>query len=209
MENKTYYKLTDQNCATYRGYQWVPGEWRMTDGSGELCGPGWLHGYHHPLLAAFLNPIHANIMNPRLWAVETDGLFRDDNGLKFGTTKMRLVEELEMPEVTTTQRVAFAILCAKEVCRDAAWNSWADRWLSGEDRSVESAYATIYAAWKAASAARAASAASAAWKAAFNAAYYAAWKAASNAAYSALDAAQDTNGKLDLIAIAQKAMQYK
>ena len=203
MENKRYYKLTDQNCATYGGYQWVPGEWRMTDGSGELCGPGWLHGYHHPLLAAFLNPIHARIKYPRLWAVETDGEIRDDNGLKFGTTKMRLVEELAMPEVTTTQRVAFAILCAKEVCRDAAWNDWADKWLSGEDRSVESAYATIYAACYAAMAAF-----NAAWAAYFaaSAAYAADYTMIyCNAAYAAHYVA---NGKIDLIAIAQKAMQY-
>jgi hypothetical protein len=32
-------------------------------------------------------------------------------------------------------------LCAKKVYKGVAWNLWADKWLSGEDRSKSAAYA--------------------------------------------------------------------
>ncbi len=44
-----------------------------------------------------------------------------------------------LPRVTTEQRVKFAILCAKAVYKDEAFNLWADGWLSGDDRTLESA----------------------------------------------------------------------
>lgn len=44
-----------------------------------------------------------------------------------------------MTNTTLTQKVAYAILCVKEVFHDQTWNAWADRWLSGEDRSEPSA----------------------------------------------------------------------
>ena len=101
-----------------------------------------------------------------------------------------------MPEVTSTQKIAFGILCAKEVCENEAWNEWADKWLSGEDRTKESAAvdaAAYYAATAAAYAARdgayyaARAAAYAATAAAYaaRAAAYAAWAAADTSVDSA------------------------
>lgn len=48
-----------------------------------------------------------------------------------------------LPRVTIEQRVKFAILCAKAVYRDESFNLWADRWLSAEDRTLESAELTV------------------------------------------------------------------
>ena len=48
-----------------------------------------------------------------------------------------------LPRVTIEQRVKFAILCAKAVYNEEAFNLWADRWLSGEDRSLESAQLAV------------------------------------------------------------------
>jgi len=54
-----------------------------------------------------------------------------------------------LPRVTTEQRVKFAILCAKAVYKDEAFNLWADRWLSGDDRTLQSAELAVSATGKA------------------------------------------------------------
>ena len=201
------YKLTKQNLQTYGGYQWKPGITRETDGEGNLCGPGWLHYYHEPLLAVLLNPIHANIDTPIMWEAEADGLHRDNMGLKGGCTRLTLMRQIELPQSTTEQRIRFGILCAKAVCNDPAWNAWADRWLDGSDRSqaaaraAEAAQAAEAAAWATEAAARAAEAA--AW--ATEAAAWATEAAAEAAARAAEAAALGT--PLDLIAIARAALK--
>ena len=142
------YKLTDQKLQTYGGCQWEPGVPRETSGEGNLCGPGWLHYYHDPLLAVLLHPLHGNFFNPILWEAEAEGLHRDDRGLKGGSTKLTLLRQIDLPQFTTEQRVRFGILCAKAVYADPAWNAWADGWLSGKDRSsAEAAKAEAMAAW--------------------------------------------------------------
>ena len=173
------YKLTNQDMQTYNNTQWVLGEAKTTNGEGYLCGPGWLHFYSHPLLAVFLNPIHANFSNPRLFEIEAEGKIKKDRGLKFGCTRMTLVKELELPQVTSEQCVKFAIYCALEVCKDKKFVTWAKNWLNGTDRSYDSANAAYYAA---------------------NAAYYAA--NAATAAYSV-----ETDNTLDLIKLAEKAVE--
>jgi len=150
------YKLTDKKLQTYGGYQWEPGVARETDGSGDLCGPGWLHYYHDPLLSALLNPIHADIADPVLWEAEAEGLHRDDRGLKGGCTRLTLLRRIELPQITTEQRVRFGILCAKVICDNPAWLAWPDRWLDGSDRSQEAVRAAVQAAWAAEAAAEAA-----------------------------------------------------
>jgi hypothetical protein len=87
------YKLTTKNLTTYNGYKWIPGKWHRTSGEGELCGPGWLHAYTDPLVASFLNPIHANIPEPVLWEAEASGKIKEDRGLKCGYTRMRIIKK--------------------------------------------------------------------------------------------------------------------
>jgi hypothetical protein len=123
-----------------------------------------------------------------------------------------------LPKITEAQKIAFGILSAKEVFKDKLWNSWADKWLSGEDRSKGSArfvasYAANATTW-AVSAASAASAraVNAAWTAtaaaaeAASAAYGAYW-AANWAATWATDA--NMNHSIDFIKLAEKALTYK
>lgn len=135
------YKLTRQDLTTYNDCTWTPNKWKMAHGEGPLCSSAWLHCYIHPLLAVLFNPIHANYHNPFLWIVEVQGRCRDDRGLKEGWTQMCLRERIEMPAITDVQRIAFGILCAKQVENSPEWNKWADNWLSGVDRSNESACA--------------------------------------------------------------------
>jgi hypothetical protein len=129
-----YYKLTDQAMRTYNGFQWEFLKWEEAygDPTQPLCTDGWFHCYDSPLLAVLHNPIHANIANPRLFEVEVAGDTKDDNGMKRGFRKMRIVKELPVPEITVEQRVRYGILCAKAACTDPKFVKWADYWLSAE-----------------------------------------------------------------------------
>ena len=193
---KKYYKLTDQNMQTHNGFQWEIGKWIEAKGdiSQGLCSDAWLHCYELPLLAVLHNPIHANIKNPRLFEVEVDGESKFDSQLKCGFRRIRLVKEIPLLEITTMQKIAYGILCAKEVYTDKQWNEWADSWLSEKNKTADAAaYAAVYAA------------ANAAAHAAAHAAVYAAY--AADAADAAADAAARAIN-LNLIDISKKAMKY-
>src|SRR3972149_7121498 len=104
------YKLTDENMCTYNNTQWEIGIEKTTSGEGELCGSGWLHCYSNPLLAILLNPIHANIKNPRLFKVNALGNHKYDKGLKEGCTSLTIIKELPISDITLNQKIAFGIL---------------------------------------------------------------------------------------------------
>jgi hypothetical protein len=159
-----------------------------------------LHAYEHPLLAVLLNPIHADFPDPILWEAEGGGTALREGQVKIGVTELTTIRQIPCPTVTTEQRVKFAILCAREVCGDKSWGRWADRWLSGQDRSEAAAWAAARSAWAAARSARSASAAeAAAWAA------EAAAGAAEEAAEAAAEAAR-SNPEIGLIAIVERAM---
>lgn len=218
-----YYKLTNQKLQTGNKFQWKLGKWVEALGAPDrgLCTDSWLHCYDSPLLAVLHNPIHANITNPRLFEVEGLGVIKDNNGIKRGCQKMRLVKEILVPTVTQEQCVAYGILCAKMVCTLPTFVSWADRWLSGEDRSkvaaaraataaareataTTAAKAVRTATQEAQAASRAAAAAEAvAWAAAAAAAAWAAAWAAEAAAWAA--EAVRTNKPINLIELAEQA----
>jgi hypothetical protein len=130
------YKLTDRNGQTRNRTQWGEGVEHTASGEGDLCGPGWLHAYTHPLLAVLLNPGHADIREPILWEADGD-VGKTDHGLEVGCTRLKTIKQIPLPKITTEQRVYFAILCAMEVCDDPAWRRWAQDWLSGKNRSAE------------------------------------------------------------------------
>ena len=110
----------------------------------------------------FLNPIHADFKNPILWEAEGN-VEKNDHGLKVGVKRLTTIRQIPLPDVSDEQRIKFGILCAKRVCKDKKWNSWADNWLSGQDRSTAAAAAAAaYAAFAAIAAAAAAFAAAAA-----------------------------------------------
>lgn len=174
------YKLTDQKMQTLGGFQWEAGKIREASGDGPLCSKGWLHAYESPPLAVLHNPIHANIANPRLFSADTlDGEILRDGMMKLGSTRLVLLEEIPLPQISLTQRAAYGILCALEVYREPSFVFWASRWISGEDRSA-------LAAWVARTAA------AAAW-----------------AATAAAREANAVGDSLDLSKIAEKAMTYQ
>ena len=132
------YKLTDENGQTYNNTQWGVNITHEGTGVGELCGPGWIHAYTDPRLAVLFNPIHAAFSKPRLWEAKGK-VGKEDRGLKVGCKKLTTLKEIPLPEITNSQRVLFAILCALEVCLDGAFIRWANDWLSGVDRSANAA----------------------------------------------------------------------
>lgn len=187
----TLYKLTTQDDFTRKGCsnetRWGEGVTHTAPGHGELCTEAYIHAYTSPLLAVFMNPVHGNFHNPKLWQCE--GTVENwGNGTKVGCTSLTTEHTIPLPSVTTTQRVAFGILCALEVNNSDSFKKWAYRWLAGEDRGAADAAANANAAYAAACAAA-----------------YAATYAANAAANAACAAACAT---LDLIALAEKAMQY-
>lgn len=133
----TLYKLTTQsNTTDVNGsiLTWGVGVSHTASGTGaELCTSGVIHAYTHPLLAVLLNPIHANYQNPKLWRCEGEIVI--DDGLIVGVKTLTTIEEMPLPVISTEDRIKFAILCGKQVCKDPVWNIWADKWLSGEDRT--------------------------------------------------------------------------
>ena len=191
---------------TYKEFQWELGKWYKKTKEENLCSPDWLHFYSDPLVGLFLNPVHIDIENPRLFRAEVEGNFIDNNGLNCGYSRARLIEELPVPQISPVQRVRFAIFCVKEVYKEKKWNEWADNWLSGKDRTEESATSAAYTAENKTSA----------FYAVENTiiTFYAA-RSRESAFYAAKSATKSTeiassttkNKKIDLIGIAQKAME--
>jgi hypothetical protein len=200
------YKLTTAEGKTRVGYcnetQWGSGFAHVASGGGELCSSNWLHAYTHPLLAVLMNPAHAALdaRTMRLWECEAEvGLRKAD---KIGCTWLKTIKCIPLPQVTTLQQQAFAILAAKAVYKDMKFQRWADNWLNGSDRTAAAAGA---AAWAAAwAAARAADAAAEAARAAAEAAAWAA-DAAAEAARAAAEAARAAY--IDLNALAEQAVR--
>jgi hypothetical protein len=205
------YKLTDANGQTHGGTQWGEGVTHKATGKGkELCSDGYIHAYEHPNLAALLNPIHGNFTNPRLWECEAKGTPKRDGQLKLGAKTMTTIREIPLPVYTTEQRIAFAIYCGQAVCKHAAWNLWAERWLDGTDRSAAAAAraAEEAAAWAERAARVAARAARVAAEAAAREA--AAREAAARVAARAAEAAAAlAAARIDLIALSIQALAFE
>jgi len=144
-----YYKLLTQEMTSYKDTQWEIGvPISISKPGNAMCTDQVLHCYNHPLLASFLNTVHANIKNPRLFLIEVDSIVNND-GLKFASKSQTLLEEIPYIDIPLLKRIEIAIKIAKTMHKEEEWSLWADRWLSGEDRSKESAYAAAYATYPA------------------------------------------------------------
>ena len=169
-------KLTDRECETKNGMAWKIGVTNHATGAGtELCSDGVLHYYDGLELALFMNPVHADFSDPRIFEVAGNEIVTDCT--KCGAKSLTVLCEItDYKAPTTTQHVAFGILCALEVCKDPTFVQWANAWLDGSDRSEAAARTAGSARW--------------------------------SAAEAATDAAMRSAAKIDLTAIAKKAMTY-
>lgn len=141
MSEVTMYKLLSQDMKSHGGMRWEIGKTNKATGIGvELCTDQLLHCYSDPWLAVILNPIHANIVNPRLFRISCSEIVATD-GLKHGCKEQTLGSEIPLPTLSRGVVTAFGIKCALMVCKDAAFGEWARRWISNEDRSRAAAAA--------------------------------------------------------------------
>lgn len=140
------YKLTDENGKTNGNTQWGENVTHTATGTGtQLCSDGFIHYHTDPVLAVLLNPIHANFQSPILWECEVSGDCINEP-LKSGSKTVTTIRQIPMPVITETQKIAFAILCAQQICKDIKWNSLANNWLRNIDRTRDAASASAYAA---------------------------------------------------------------
>ena len=138
------YKLIDTDGYTRRGQEgetyWLDGLDKIAVGDGaKLCTEDLIHWYDHPLLAVLFNPIHADIKNPKLIAIEIDKEIAHD-GLKGGCKRAKYLEEITLPEITIDQKVEFAIRISLKVHKEEKYKDWANNWLSGTDRTERAAW---------------------------------------------------------------------
>ena len=200
---KIFYKLTDENGCTRNGMQWGPGVSHRAEGEeSRLCTSGCIHFYRDERLAVLMNPIHADFARPRMWECEAEGEIIHDP-LKSGARQVKTVREIPVMEITVEQAVRFALLCSLELADcPAEFRAWAGQWLSGDDRTADSARAAAADAAHAAAAAAYASAA-----AAYAAAdHVAAATAARAAAYAAAEASRAADSSIDFVELARRAV---
>jgi len=114
------YKLTNQNNETYRDFKFELGKkhTKVKIKNPELCSSDVFHAYGDINLAFLLNPIHADIKNPKLFEAKGKVVVRDFG--KVGCFDFKLVREIKYPkwvgsDIDTKVRLYFALLCAKEV----------------------------------------------------------------------------------------------
>lgn len=206
------YKFTDTDNYTRRGKEgeqlWAPGVEVTVEWGEKLCARGCLHAYRDPLLAVFMDPVHGCYLpRAKLWTGE--GNVRKDDGTKLGCDKIVISREHEIPKVGTMQQVRFGILATQEVCNSPEWCMWAERWLSGEDRSQDAARFTYNRIDIWATAARATIRAAIRADALMHcpsSAFYATWYAADAAAAAASACSDGAGPKIDLIRIAYRAV---
>jgi hypothetical protein len=90
-----------------------------------------------PLVAALTHPDSVNgeankMFEVNRWKVNVDAK---------NPEAYTVVKEVAVPTVTIGQKVAFAVATVREIYHDQDFVKWADDWLSGKDRSAESARA--------------------------------------------------------------------
>lgn len=176
----------------------------------KLGNNGLFHYVSDPLIAAFTKDGIVPGWYTKLYEVKPEGDIVEGPSI-CGSTELTLIKELEIPQVTELQRSAFAILAASEVNDgyDVRVVEWAEKWLSGEDRSRESAQKIEYLDFQI-------------FHCEYNTTdpYHAACNAARSCVTSytgykiyyancAVDYAEKANPKIDLISLAKKAMEIQ
>ena len=160
------YKITDSKGQTSGQTQWGGNVTHKTKGRGrKLCSNEVLHAYRDPYLAVFHNPMGGNYGSEmQMW--EAKGRVVVDDGMNVGCKSLTTTKRIDVPAMTTEQRVEIAIRCAVRVYKEPGFIKWTQQWLDGSDRTGEAARAAKAAEaapWAAAWAAKAAE--TAAWAA--------------------------------------------
>ena len=137
--NELYCKWVSPNMTTRNNTHWklnVPKELPEKKNL-WLCSEGLFHYFLHPYFAVMFKEKYRCEDYSKLYEVLPERKIIKDGSL-CGATKLTLIKQLEIPEVTLEQRISFGILCALEVYKEPRFVEWANNWLNGKDRSKES-----------------------------------------------------------------------
>jgi len=152
-----------------------------------------------------MNPIDAHFNKPILWHYKPEGEI-NRQPLKCGSRAGTTLRRARLPRFSSNQRIAFGILCCRQLPQAKAWSEWADNWWAGKDRSRTAAWAAraavMEARWAGATEAWVAVTEAAAWAAAMK--EEAAW-----AANWAAEAAARGKIHIDFIALAKQAYEFE
>jgi hypothetical protein len=208
---KFLYKLTDEFGSTRNNTHWSEGikheiAKELRDNTRHLCSVHYLHAYENPLVAVFMNPAHAGYFRPMLWQA-TGWVQKREGQLKCGCFSLRVVQRVQLPEITLNQRVRAAIYCALTRPQTDNFIHWANEWLSGRNRTQAATNAAYAAAAYTATAYTAAYATNAAYAAAAHATAYTAYATNAAAAQAAQAAAYADATPFNLIKILKRAIK--
>ena len=149
-------KLTDADGYARRGSVgktlWLPyGVTPPKLDGGRLCEAGVYHCYESSELAVLMDPIHAQLLPVGGVAHRAEGEPVVQDHVQVGCHELTCLEPATLPKLTTAQLVRVVIYCAQAASDDeysGVWNGWAERWLSGKDRSHERALMEVFGAWR-------------------------------------------------------------
>jgi len=127
-----FYILTNKKWEDIHGRKWGPGVENL------IPDEEFWKIYPDPLLAIFFNRvetkqnlIQSGIIDPVLWEGERDNI------------RLKTIRQIELPMLTTEHYIRFGILCVLEVYREKPFVKWAEDWLSGKDKSIDTAKAVL------------------------------------------------------------------
>jgi hypothetical protein len=123
----TYIKLTRDNGTTRNNMKWAVGVTNHATGDRYvLCSDGVLHVYDTPEQAVLMQ--HAQCRkHTRAWIVASDDTGVSD-GTKRGIKSCTVLREIDLPELTTEQRVEIAIRASLLGYDADHYKQWADDW---------------------------------------------------------------------------------
>ena len=130
------YILANSDNHTRRGSRLMPGISAFSSqASNNIAARNASEMGASPLTAIMLNPWHAQLDEAKMLELQfTTGAFEVSDPV----INMR-VREVSLPEATTDQKIIFALMVLEEVYNNERFNLWAKSWISGTDRSAESA----------------------------------------------------------------------
>ena len=142
LQNMKCYKVTNKRGYTKLQTKWGNGVSHTAKGDGDrLCSNGFIHFYRDPRLAVLMHCQYtSHLEDPILWEAQSSGN-QIHRFFKSGAKKLTTIKRIPFPKITKNQRIAIAILCVKTLIGDCdfRFTQWADKWLSGEDRTKKTA----------------------------------------------------------------------
>lgn len=130
---KPCYLLTDANGRSLRGSQLHSGHLIQSRHDGEdLISRNTWECMSTPQLAVMVNPLHAQSAPARLFEIR----HREVALVPRRAGVNLYIRELSVPTVVPIQKLAFAIMAVRDLDYDHPFTDWAQRWLSGADRTT-------------------------------------------------------------------------